>query len=990
METQNKPNGRLRIGPWWIVLALAWTVVVLISYLWNAHQTRSLLLDQARIELRANYFKDLTFRQWATHHGGVYVPVTATQQPDPYIAFLPERDIVTPSGRHLTLINPALMVRQFNELAHEQYGAEGHISGIKPLNPINTPDAWERTAYKQLQNGAEEVTGVSEIKDAPYLRLIRPMIMAQECLMCHAQQGFKAGDFSGGVSVSVALTPIERLFEEKNSVLLGAHFFLWLLGLSGITLGKTLLGQHVSEREQAYAALAENEQRTRAIVASTLDAIITIDASGNVTGWNEQAEMIFGWLAREVIGRPITETIIPERFKQAHEQGVAKALAMHNGEMLNRRIEVMAVRRDGVEISIELSLAAITLNGKPAFSAFLRDISQRKKVQQKMERDFIMQQTVATVLEISMQVAPFEERLTKILEQTLSVPWLKLQSRGTVFVVGDDGDTLEMVAHHGISDAIVSGCAHVKFGHCLCGQAAERREILYKSSIDDDHHHHAPEMQEHGHYCLPIMSGERLLGVFNLYLDSGHPRDEEELQLLAAVSHAIGGMIQRHEAETKLQHNAYHDELTGLPNRTLFYDRLTQCLTRRSRQSGYLFAVLFLDLDRFKVINDSLGHGVGDRLLIEVATRLQSISRPEDTVARLGGDEFTVLLDDIRSELDASRIAARIHEELREPYHLDGHQVIAPCSIGIAIGERHYREAAEIMRDADTAMYHAKQQGGARSVIFGEGMHARAIARLKTEADLRRALENGELRVHYQPIFSSSSGHIVGFEALVRWPADSKRMISPAEFIPVAEETGIINELGLWVLREACRQVGVWQRTLPDSAHLYVSVNLSGRQLAQGDLLGCIDNVLAGLDFDPARLRLEITESVLMDNAEVSSRLIAELRERGIHIYIDDFGTGYSSLSYLHHFPFDAVKIDRSFVSRLDSGEEYVKLVETIVAIAHNFNMKVIAEGVEHPAQRDRLCGLGCEYLQGYLLARPLPPAEAEELLRQSLSVETL
>jgi diguanylate cyclase (GGDEF)-like protein/PAS domain S-box-containing protein len=990
MEKQQKANGRLRIEPWGIVLALTWSVLVLISYFWNAHQTRSLLVDQVRTELRANFFKDLTFRQWATHHGGVYVPITNTQHPDPYVAFLPERDIVTPSGRKLTLINPALMVRQFNELAREKYGAEGHISGIKPLNPINAPDAWERTAYTQLQQGAEEVTGVSDIKGASYLRLIRPMMMGQECLLCHAQQGFKAGDFSGGVSVSVALAPIEQLFNEKNSVLIGAHFILWLFGLTGIILGKTLLARRVAEREQAHAALAENEQRTRAIVASSLDAIITIDAEGHITGWNEQAELTFGWAAHEVIGVPITETIIPERYRHAHQQGVANALGNSCGMMLNRRVEISAVRRDGAEIPVELSIVTTIIGGSPAFCAFLRDISSRKEVQQKMERDFVMQRTVARVLEITMQEASFTERLTQILKETLSVPWLQLQAKGSVFVVGEDGQSLEMVAHHGMSDETMSRCAVVQFGDCLCGKVALRQEIIHKPCIDHDHDHRSPAMTEHGHYCLPIMSGERLLGVFNLYIVPHHPRSEDELQLLTAVSHAIGAMIQHHEAEQRLRYNAYHDMLTGLPNRPLFNDRLMHCMARHSRHADYLFAVLFLDLDRFKVINDSLGHAVGDRLLVEVAKRLRVFSRPEDTVARLGGDEFTLLLDGIRSPDDASRIAARIHDELRVPYQLDGNEVFAPCSIGIAIGEKNYREAAEVMRDADTAMYHAKQQGGARSVVFGKKMHDRAIERLKTEADLRRALEDGELRVHYQPIFSAISGRIEGFEALVRWPADSERMISPAEFIPIAEETGIILELGLWVLREACRQVGIWQRTLPDCAHLHVSVNLSGRQLMQGDLPDSIDNVLEGLDFNPASLRLEITESVLMANAEVSSKLITQLRQRGIHFYIDDFGTGYSSLSYLHRFPFDALKIDRSFVAKLGSGEEHVKLVETIVAIAQNFGMKVIAEGVELPAQRDKLRHLGCEFLQGYLLAHPLPASEVEALLRQQLPLETV
>lgn len=981
--THNRTVGAgLRLGRWGIALALLWSGLVLVSYFWNAHQTRALLLDQARTELRANFFKDLTFRRWATLHGGVYVPVTEYQAPDPYIDFMPERDVITPSGRVLTLINPALMVRQFNEMARENYGAEGHISGIRPLNPINTPDEWERAAYIHLQQGAEEVTGISDLYGAPYLRLIRPMVMGEDCLKCHAHQGFRAGDFSGGVSVSVPLAPIVKLFHNENQVLVGAHFTLWLFGIAGLLFGNTQLASHVAERERAYAALAESEQRASAIVSSALDAIITIDAASNITGWNHQAEAIFGWPAVEVIGRSLADTIIPARYRASHEQGVRRALSGGGGEMLGRRIEITAQRRDGVEIPVELSVAHTTIDGRPAFSAFLRDISQRQEMQQKMERDFIMQRTVATVLETSMQVAPFAERLDKILQETVAVPWLQLQAKGSVFVLADDGATLVMVAHYGMSEAVLQRCARVAMGDCLCGKVAERKAVIHKTCVDHEHEHTFPTMQAHGHYCLPIMSGERLLGVFNLYIDPGHPCRDDELQLLTAVSHAIGGMIQRDAAEEQLRHNAYYDELTGLPNRALLNDRLTQCLARRARLAGHLFAVLFLDLDRFKVINDSLGHSVGDLLLVAVAKRLQGLIRPEDTVARQGGDEFAVLLDEIGSLADATRVAARIHDAMSEPFQLDGYEVFAPCSIGITIGDPCYKTPAEVLRDADTAMYRAKQEGGERSVIFGEEMHALAITRLRIEADLRRMLESGELRVHYQPIFATQGGQLEGVEALVRWSANHPPEVSPADFIPVAEETGIIHALGAWVLREACRQVRAWQDTFPECADIYVSVNLSGHQLMQADLQQIVTGALEEFDFAPASLRLEITESVLMTNTEAISAQIAQLRRHGVGFYIDDFGTGYSSLSYLHRFSFDALKVDRSFVARLGNGAEHVKLVETIVTIAHNFGMKVIAEGVEDEAQHDCLRGLCCESLQGYLFARPLPAEGIEELLR--------
>jgi len=963
------------------LLALVWSGVILISYLWNGHQVETLLLDQARTELRANYFKDQTFRLWATGHGGVYVPVTETQKPDPYVEFLPERDAVTPSGKHLTLINPALMVRQFNELAREKYSIEGNISGVLPLNPINKPDAWEAEAYKSFSEGEDEVSEITTFNGAPYLRLIRPMYMAEPCLKCHAHQGFKVGELSGGVSVSVPLLPIQELAEKRMFTLTGGHLFIWLLGLIGISFGRRQILARIDEREVVYASLEDNEARTRSIISSSLDAIVSVDGQGRVTGWNEQASSIFGWQAEEMMGRSLTETIIPEHYRDAHARGLAHAAKTASGKMLDRRVEVSGMRRSGEEFPLELSIVAINIDGQTTFSAFMRDISEKKGAEEKIERDHIAQQLIASVLKTSLQPIPFDERLDEILRQLLAVPWLKLQGKGAIFVVAEDGQTLHMKAHHGMTSSVIDSCAKVAFGECLCGQAAASGEVIWKSGIDHNHNRSHEGMEQHGHYCLPIQSGERLLGVLNLYLDQGHQRSEGEVALLLSVSHAIGSMIQRDEVEKSLLYNAYHDELTGLPNRLLFMDRLEHCMARFARQEDNKFAVLFLDLDRFKVINDSLGHSAGDKILIDVARRLRECSRPDDTVARLGGDEFTILLEDLSSELDVSRVTDRIHAAFRRSFDLGESEVFSLCSIGVAFGSRAYQQPEELLRDADTAMYRAKLDTRASTVYFDEQMHTSALARLTLEWKLRHALENRELDVHYQPIVSASSGVIMGFEALARWPQSDGSMISPVEFIPVAEETGLINEIGLWVLYEACCRVREWQLQEAEYESLYVSVNLSGKQLQQDDLFESIETILEGTDFNPDHLRLEITESTLMDNTEANSSLLTKFRSRGYRFYIDDFGTGYSSLSYLHSFPFEALKVDRSFVMKLDQGDEHINMVETIVAIAHNFNMDVIAEGVETEAQLNQLRELGCERLQGFLFSKPLPASEIPSLL---------
>jgi len=961
-------------------------MLILISFFWNSYKVESLLLDQARTELRANFFKDQTFRMWATKHGGVYVPVTESQKPDPYVEFLSERDVVTPSGRLLTLINPALMVRQFNELAKEKFGTEGHISSLMPINPINKADEWEQLAYPEFEKGVKEVTAITTLNSQPYLRLIRPVFMDTACLSCHAMQGFKEGDLSGSVSVSIPLDPIEKVLLQERIQLMVWHLFFWILGLGGISWGQHQITYRIHEREAVFHKLQENRGRTRSIVSNSIDAIITIDHHGKVTGWNEQATVIFGWSEDEMIGQLLSDTIIPERYRHAHISGMARVVESREGKILNQRVEMVGQKKSGEEIPIELSVAEITVKDKIAFSAFIRDISDQKEAQEKIERNFISQQLIASVLEISLSPISFEQRLDQILQKILSIPWLCLQSKGSVFVVGDDGRSLEMAVQHGMSPDAVLSCATVQFGECLCGQVAESREIIYKGAIDHDHHKIFPQMEDHGHYCLPIQSGDNLLGVLNLYIDYQHQRNKEEVALLSSISHTIGGMIQRNQAEQSLLHNAFHDSLTGLPNRVLFLERLKHCMSRLSRHTENHFAVLFLDLDHFKFINDSLGHSIGDQLLIDVATRLEKCSRPEDTVARLGGDEFTLLLENVGSEVAVSHITDRIHRSLRQSFDLDEREIFASCSIGVAFGSTDYHSPEEIIRDADTAMYRAKLMSGEQTVYFDEAMHATSLNRLTMDTNLRHAFENRELSVFYQPIVSSWNGAIVGFEALARWPQRDGSMISPVEFIPIAEETGLINELGLWVLREACRQLLVWQSEFPAGKNLYVSVNVSGKQLFQADLFNCVETILAGLDFNPENLRLEITESNLMANNNGNTTLLNQFRDRGYRFYIDDFGTGYSSLSYLHSFPFEALKIDRSFVNNLVNGEEHINMIETIVAIAHNFHMEVIAEGVETPDQQTLLHQMGCERLQGFLFSKPLPPDEISKLLGRPIS----
>ncbi len=436
------------------------------------------------------------------------------------------------------------------------------------------------------------------------------------------------------------------------------------------------------------------------------------------------------------------------------------------------------------------------------------------------------------------------------------------------------------------------------------------------------------------------------------------------------------------ESREHFRHAAFHDSLTGLPNRALLADHLRLSIERARRRGDHLFAVLFLDLDRFKNINDSLGHAAGDQLLIEMARRLEGCMRPGDTVARLGGDEFAVLLDGLESHADAVRVAQRVQAEVMRPLRLGGSEVYTTASVGVNICSGHYDHAEDILRDADTAMYHAKERGKARYELFDARMHASAVAKLQLENDLRRAVEHREFEVYYQPIIALSSGQVAGFEALVRWHHPTRGLVSPADFIPLAEETGLVVEIDAWVLRESCRRMRLWSQECGAAPPLTISVNLSSKQFAQSDLVERVEEILRETGLDPAQLKIEITESAVMDNAETAASILTRLRELGIHLSIDDFGTGYSSLSYLHRFPVNTLKIDRSFVGRMCEGDENAEIVRTIITLASNLGMSVVAEGVETNEQYELLRGLECDYGQGYLFSRPVDAATASELLR--------
>ena len=440
-------------------------------------------------------------------------------------------------------------------------------------------------------------------------------------------------------------------------------------------------------------------------------------------------------------------------------------------------------------------------------------------------------------------------------------------------------------------------------------------------------------------------------------------------------------VTKRIQFQNQLEHDALHDALTGLPNRHLLIERLELSIQRAKRLDNYHFAVLFLDLDRFKVVNDSLGHLAGDKLLIAIAQKLQVAVNKIDLVARLGGDEFVILLDEIKDMQEAIHNTERILAELQIPLTIEEREVYMTCSVGIVLGTKDYTDASHLLRDADIAMYRAKNKGKARYEIFDAEMHMQAVHRMHLENDLRRAIKRQEFVLHYQPIVSLENGYLVGFEALIRWQHPSQGLKYPGEFISVAEEIGMITSLDFWALKTACQQLTKWQTNFPNLPILKISVNLSAQDLQRSNLLEEVDRILVQTHMSGDCLTLELTESMLIEDIESTILLLIQLKARGIQISIDDFGTGYSSLSYLHRLPINNLKVDRSFVNQMQEGKRSHQIVETIATLSVQLEIDAIAEGIETQQQLELLQQLGYKFGQGYLFSRPLRREDAEALL---------
>ena len=700
------------------------------------------------------------------------------------------------------------------------------------------------------------------------------------------------------------------------------------------------IARDITERHRTELILREREEQYRDLFENANDLIYTHDLQGNFTSLNQAGEIITGYRREEALGMNIAEVVAAEDIEAAREM-IANKVA---GDVPTT-YELKIIAKNGHYVSLELSTRVIYQNGQPiGVQGIGRDITERKRAEER--------------LKIS------EQRYRSLGEGIMHQVWTT-GANGKIEYV--NGRMLEYI-----------GCTI--------------EHILGDNWQDVVHPDDLSECQTRWQHSFT--TGENYEAEFRLKRYDGKYRWH---QARATAGRDTDGEIinwfgtnsdidDRKIAEAKINHLAGHDTLTNLPNRAKFMNHLERAVSRFEYDPATArFAVLFLDLDRFKVINDSLGHITGDNLLIAFAKRLEECVRPNDIVARLGGDEFTVLLNNVNESGDAVRVASRFLEKLSAPFKLDAYEVFTSASIGIIVSDEVKRQPEDYLRDADTAMYRAKESGKARYEIFDREMHIRNMNLLEMETDLRRAIEQNEFRVFYQPIVALDTARVNEFEALIRWQHPKHGLVMPNDFIEIAEETGLIIPIGRWILREACRQTVEWRRAIPNTERLSISVNLSAKQLMHPSLSGEVSEILRGEALPPGCLKLEVTESMVMENSEKALSVISDLHALGVSLSTDDFGTGYSSLSYLHRFPFDRLKIDRSFVSKMDTDEKSEAIVRTILLLGQNLNIEVVAEGIETESQREALRRLGCRKGQGYLFSKPVDRETATRFLSEGL-----
>jgi diguanylate cyclase (GGDEF)-like protein/PAS domain S-box-containing protein len=720
--------------------------------------------------------------------------------------------------------------------------------------------------------------------------------------------------------------------------------------------------------ERPSGAELESQQRYENLFNSSSDGIVVLDGKGCITDFNPAAQRIFGYTREEVLGNSVT-TIVNRAPNPARTLGITQ--------------NVDARTKEGGTFPVEWRWYHIPSGSRTLLSAHVRDLSVDKRVEF-LERDCLR------VLEMVTNSKP----LKAILYELTSM--VERQDSSLMCAVSMlSQERLHYEAAPSLPADFLREIEGLPMGpkQCSCGTAAYNRKTVLVSDIATDplwerRQHLAAAHDIHAGWSSPLFSGlGTVIGSFAMFRREPGAPDQSQLDLLEMASRLASVAIGQWTLTNMLVQQAHHDALTRLPNRVMFEERLQEAINHATRTDQPM-AVLFVDLDRFKLVNDTLGHTLGDTLLSQVSQRLQAPLRLTDMLARMGGDEFTIIMSELRSPEEATAMAHRLLDVLRQPFDLDGYELFISASVGISMFPRDGRDAATLLRNADSAMYRAKDQGKNGFQVFAPEMSVRAREQLDVESSLHRALERGELSLYYQPQYDVESGQMVGLESLIRWQHPKLGVVLPGTFIPSAEESGLIVPIGDWVLDEATSQHRRWQKA--GYAPMTVAVNVSARQFQHPQFVESVANALAKSGLDPGLLELELTETMVLQDIDKLAPRLNEVRELGVRIAIDDFGTGYSSLNYLQRLPFDTLKLDKSFVDEIKSGSCAAPLIESIVGMTHNLGMLVTAEGVETEAQLETLRRVGCDRMQGFLLSKPLPAESAELLFTSGASLEFL
>ncbi len=702
-----------------------------------------------------------------------------------------------------------------------------------------------------------------------------------------------------------------------------------IVGIQGIA-------RDISERKRTEIELKLREEQYHDLFENANDIIYTTDLEGNLTSINRAGEELTGYSRVDVLkGGFNMSTLLPPKDLKLVKGNIKKKLL----GVPSTQYEINLLKKNGESVLLELNSRLILKDGKPiGLQGIARDIAERKRTEDALVES--------------------ERRYRMLSEGIMHHVWTASPD-GIMDYMNKRG-----LSYHGLSEVSLNNNQWKEQFH------PDDFERIWKAW---------GESVKTGTDFEVEFRSKRYDGVYRWFRTTATAGRDAEYNIIKWFGTSTD-IHDKKTAEAKLSYFAKSDTLTKLPNRVEFMNQLLASIVKLKANDSTKFAVLFLDIDRFKVINDSLGHIIGDKLLCIVAARLKACVRPKDVVARLGGDEFTILINQVDSDADVTNTAQRIQNKLSLPFKIDNYEIFTSASIGIVISDGPSRQPEDFLRDADTAMYSAKEKGKARFEIFNSEMHTQNLNLLQMENDLRRAIERNEFKVHYQPIINLVTGKIEEFEALIRWEHPEKGLIQPINFIGVAEETGMIIPIGEWILTESCRQTLIWQKKYPGNS-ISISVNLSAKQLMHPDLIAQIETSLRKTSLNPLSLKLEVTESMVMKQADLALDVLKKIANLGVSLSTDDFGTGYSSLSYLHRFPFNRLKIDRSFIGQMDSSTKSLQIVKSILSLATNLGFDVVAEGIETSEQLERLQEFGCEFGQGYLFSKPVDAIQAEELL---------